>query len=166
MPKDFKPPVPPEGKPEEKPKLTTQARARVRNKLKAEARPAERQMDLDLSTVNMEVAERPAESTTLPPFSLPSKQAETPEPTPDLPVSNPAVRRSNSLGLKIMQSDDCHHLSNWKGGLCTIKGNCACPYLEGNQSTCEEYAKRGTIDNSITARRANYSRDRKKHATP
>jgi hypothetical protein len=88
----------------------------------------------------------------LPHAALPSKERESE--ASELPTSS-GIRKRNQIGLAITpETDDCNHLSFWKGGVCSLRGNQPCPYLGGNQPECEIYAKRGTIDNSISARRA------------
>ena len=104
----------------------------------------------DLSQVDMDGVPDPPVK--LPDRSLPSKDTGQPEEVV-LPPSA-GVRRANRFGLKVTNEDVCHHLSNWKGGVCVKKANTACPFLQGNQKNCEDFVDRRTVDNSISARRA------------
>jgi hypothetical protein len=70
--------------------------------------------------------------------------------TQEEPASNIPEWRQNVLiqeneaGVKYNKhADDCYHLnSSWKGGVCTIQGNAACPFLGGNQRQCPHYVSK------------------------
>jgi hypothetical protein len=64
----------------------------------------------------------------------PLEEVDAPEPV----EVDPTVR-ANALGLRVVAGvDTCQHLNaSWKGGVCTVKGNEACGYLQGHQGDCE-----------------------------
>jgi len=72
----------------------------------------------------------------LPAFNKPSVDRGT-------PVTQNRNRR-NELGLvRDPATDTCHHLNaSWKGGVCMVKGNRACPFLEGRQKECDQFIDR------------------------
>lgn len=75
------------------------------------------------------------------------------KPDVEFPGSNPEDPRANlqpyvgtrqgqgnELGLVITNADNCFHLNKgWRGGVCVAMGNKPCPFLGGQQPTCDKY---------------------------
>lgn len=87
-----------------------------------------------------------------PPAVIPSKNKENPLDKVEVAGFQRRRKMPNALGLLITAVDTCHHLSGWKGGVCTVQGNKPCPFL-GSQQSCEAYLSREDGKEMMRSRR-------------
>jgi Fe-S-cluster containining protein len=79
----------------------------------------------------------------MPGVSIPSKNKVPAQSKLERRFDPNRVKR-NQLGLTVdKESDNCFHLNaSWRGGVCVLFGNKPCPFLGGNQPSCETYQEK------------------------